>query len=341
VLKSEIESGSQGASAPSGFSDRKKQSAASEPKAGTAMPARVGFVGLGRMGRAMAPHLAAAGHKVVAYVRDAEQIPSLEALGLRPTADFAALSDCELVITMLPDDSAVREVVLGSRSADGLLVGLKSGAVHLSMSTISPSAASELAGRHAQYRQGFVSAPVFGNPEAAEARQLYIIAAGAAPDLDRCAAVFDALGQQTFRVGSDPASANLIKLAGNVMSAATLEVLGEVFALARKRGLDPRQLLAILTGTMFGSRVHKIYGAKIAEQQYAPGNFIFPLALKDVRLALQEAEAAGVPMPSVSVVRDRLITGIARGYAGRDWSALGLLAAEEAGLSPEPEKAEV
>jgi 3-hydroxyisobutyrate dehydrogenase-like beta-hydroxyacid dehydrogenase len=125
------------------------------------------------------------------------------------------------------------------------------------------------------------------------------------------------------------------------MSAATLEVLGEVFALARKRGLDPRQLLAILTGTMFGSRVHKIYGAKIAEQEYASGNFIFPLALKDVRLALQEAEAAGVPMPSVSVVRDRLITGIARGYAERDWSALGLLAAEEAGLSVKAADAEV
>jgi 3-hydroxyisobutyrate dehydrogenase-like beta-hydroxyacid dehydrogenase len=133
-------------------------------------------------------------------------------------------------------------------------------------------------------------------------------------------------------VGTSPETANLVKLAGNVMAGATLQIMGEVLALARKHGLDPRQLLAVLTGSMFGSRVHKLYGEKIAEQHYASGGFTFPLALKDVRLALAEAEAAGVPMPSVSVLRDRLIAGIARGYSELDWSALGLLAAEEAGL---------
>jgi 3-hydroxyisobutyrate dehydrogenase-like beta-hydroxyacid dehydrogenase len=177
---------------------------------------------------------------------------------------------------------------------------------------------------------------VFGNPDAAKARQLFVIAAGVPADVERCRPIFDALGQQTFRVGSAPATANLIKLVGNAMSAATLEILGEVLALARKRGLDPQEVLAILTGTMFGSRVHRIYGGKIAGQQYAVGGFVFPLALKDIRLALNEADSAGVPMPSVSVVRDRLITGIARGYSELDWSALGLLAAEEAGLTVEP-----
>jgi 3-hydroxyisobutyrate dehydrogenase-like beta-hydroxyacid dehydrogenase len=116
------------------------------------------------------------------------------------------------------------------------------------------------------------------------------------------------------------------------MTASTLELLGEVFALVRKRGLDPVQFLEIMTGTMFGSRVHKIYGDKLAAQHYAPSGFVIPLALKDVRLALAEAEATSVPMPSVSVVRDRLIAGMARGYSGLDWSALGLIAAEEAGL---------
>ena len=118
-----------------------------------------------------------------------------------------------------------------------------------------------------------------------------------------------------------------------MLTAATLEMLGEVIALIRKRGLDPKPFLDILTNTMFGGRVHRIYGDKIVAQRYAPG-FVMPLALKDVRLALAEAESAAVPMPSVSVVRDRLITGIARGYADLDWSALGLVAAEEAGLTP-------
>jgi 3-hydroxyisobutyrate dehydrogenase-like beta-hydroxyacid dehydrogenase len=97
----------------------------------------------------------------------------------------------------------------------------------------------------------------------------------------------------------------------------------------------PKPFVDILTNTMFGSLVHRIYGDKIVAERYAPG-FILPLALKDVRLALAEAESAGAPMPSVSVVRDRLITGIARGYADLDWTALGLIAAEEAGLKATP-----
>ena len=136
-------------------------------------------------------------------------------------------------------------------------------------------------------------------------------------------------------LGPEPAYANLVKLLGNMMSATALEMLGEVVAVVRKRGLDPQPFIYIMTSTMFGRRAHKIYGDKIAKQTYAPG-FVLPLVLKDVRLALAEAEHAGAPMPSVSVVRDRLITGIARGYGGLDWTALGLIAAEEAGLYTEP-----
>jgi len=307
------------------------QSSASERGKDTVPQGRIGFVGLGRMGKVMAANLAAAGREVIAYVRRPEQIERLAPLGLRATMDFAELFDCEFVITMLPNDEAVREVVIGGLG-DGLAAGMRPGAIHLSMSTISTATASQLARELAHYGQGYIAAPVFGNPDAARARELFIIAAGAEADLDRCQPIFAALGQQVFRVGNDPAIANLVKLAGNAMSAATLEVLGEILALARKRDCDPRQLLAILTGTMFGSRIHKIYGKKIAEQQYGSGGFVFPLALKDVRLALNEAELAGVPMPSLSVVRDRLITGIARGYSECDWSALGMLAAEEAGL---------
>jgi 3-hydroxyisobutyrate dehydrogenase-like beta-hydroxyacid dehydrogenase len=300
----------------------------------------IGFVGLGHMGTAMAANLASAGHRVIAYVRRADQMGKLVALGLKPTTDITNLFDCEVVISMLPDDDAVRDVVIGRADLgiEGLALRLMPGAIHLSMSTISTATASRLASEHAHHGQGYVAAPVFGNPDAAKARQLFIIAAGAPGDLDRCQPIFDALGQQVFRMGSDPAAANLVKLAGNAMSAASLEILSEVIALARKRGLDPEQLLAILTGTMYGGRLHKVYGEKIATQQYGSGGFLFPLALKDVRLALNEAERAGVPMPSVSVVRDRLISGIARGYSDRDWSALGQLAAEEAGLNLEVTK---
>src|SRR5580700_1399895 len=300
----------------------------------------IGFVGLGQMGTAMAANLASAGRRVIAYVRRPAQQGKLTALGLMPTTNIANLFDCEIVISMLPDEAAVREIVFGREAVelDGLAQGLRPGAIHLSMSTISTAAAAELASEHAINGQGYVAAPVFGNPDAAKARQLYIVAAGAPADVERCRPLFDSLGQRTFVVGADPAQANLIKLLGNVMTTTALEVLGEVVAVIRKRGLDPAPFLDILTNTMFGGRAHKIYGAKILAERYAPG-FRLPLALKDVRLALAEADSAGAPMPSVDVVHDRMITGIGRGYADLDWTVLGLIAAEEAGLHGLPRAA--
>jgi 3-hydroxyisobutyrate dehydrogenase-like beta-hydroxyacid dehydrogenase len=318
---------------------RASETAARERRGGTGSNGRpptqgeIGFVGLGQMGTAIAANLACAGRRVIAYVRRPEQQGKPAALGLKPTTNIADLFDCEIVISMLPDDAAVREIVFGREAVglDGLAQGLRPGAIHISMSTISTAAASELASEHAINGQGYVAAPVFGNPDAARARQLYIVAAGAPADVERCRPLFDSLGQQTFVVGSDPAQANLIKLLGNVMTATALKVLGEVVTVIRKRGLDPAPFIDIVTNTMFGGRAHKIYGAKILAERYAPG-FRLPLALKDVRLALAEADGAGVAMPSVDVVRDRLVTAIARGYADLDWTALGLIAAEEAGL---------
>ena len=297
----------------------------------------IGFVGLGHMGMAMAANLTSAGRRVIAYVRRPDQIARLEAPGLRATTDFSDLLDCKVVISMLPDDDAVREIVCGRSDigVDGLAAGLMPGAIHLSMSTISTAAAAQLAGEHARNGQGYVAAPVFGNPDAAKARQLFIVAAGAPADVERCQPILDNLGQRTFVIGAEPADANLVKLLGNMMSATALEMLGEVVAVVRKRGLDPQPFIDIMTSTMFGGRAHKIYGDKIARQNYAAG-FVLPLVLKDVRLALAEAEKAGAPMPSVGVVRDRLITGIARGYGELDWTALGLIAAEEAGLCAVP-----
>jgi 3-hydroxyisobutyrate dehydrogenase-like beta-hydroxyacid dehydrogenase len=298
---------------------------------------KIGFIGIGHMGTAMAANLAAAGYRVNAFVRRPHRIEELVPLGLNPTSEMVNIFDSDIVISMLPDDTAVRDVVFGRQdlSVPGLALGLKRGAIHLCMSTISTSMASQVAAEHERRGQGYVAAPVFGNPEAAKARQLFIIAAGATSHVERCQPLFDVLGQKTFAIGTEPWQANLIKLLGNMMTATTLEMLGEVVAVALKRGLDPKSFIDIMTSTMFGGRAHKLYGDKIVTRSYAPG-FVLPLVLKDTRLALAEAEAAGVPMPSVSVVRDRLITGIARGYADLDWTALGLIAAQEAGLNGTP-----
>jgi 3-hydroxyisobutyrate dehydrogenase-like beta-hydroxyacid dehydrogenase len=292
-------------------------------------PGRIGFIGLGHMGTVMAANLVAAGCQVIGYIRRPERIDEVRQSGVTPTLDVAELFDCEIVVSMLPDDAAVRSVVFGGDTG-GLAANLAPGAIHLSMSTISTAAAAECASEHARRGQGYVAAPVFGNPDAARARQLFVVAAGAAVDVQRCRPLTDNLGQ-TFVVGDDPAQANLIKLLGNMMTATALEVLGEIVAVLRKRGLDPKRFVDILTSTMFGGRVHRIYGNKIVDESYAPG-FMMPLALKDARLALAEADRAGAPMPSVGVVRDRLVAGIARGHGGLDWTALALVAAEESGI---------
>jgi 3-hydroxyisobutyrate dehydrogenase-like beta-hydroxyacid dehydrogenase len=292
---------------------------------------KIGFIGLGLMGSAMAQNLAAAGHSVTAYVRRSEQIDELKARGLKATLHKQDLFDCDIVISMLPDDNAVREAFFGNGNVtDALANHMAPGSIHLSMSTISTVAAANFASEHQRRGQSYIAAPVFGNPDATKAKQLVIVVAGPTSDYERCRPLVEALGQ-IFVVGTDPAQANRIKLLGNMMTATSLEVLGEVTTVLRKCGQDPQQFVDIMTGTMFGSRVHKIYGSRIVAGDYAPG-LAMPLALKDVRLALAEAERAGAPMPSVSLVRDRMITAIARGYADLDWTALGLVACKEAGL---------
>jgi 3-hydroxyisobutyrate dehydrogenase-like beta-hydroxyacid dehydrogenase len=293
--------------------------------------AKIGFVGLGLMGTAMAINLASFGHRVHAFVRRPEQMKELQIPGIVPTLHVPDVFDCDMIISMLPDDRAVRSVFFGtSNGIDGLANHLTPRAIHLSMSTISTAAATEFADEHRRRGQGYVAAPVFGNPAAANARQLSIIVAGAADHCECSRPLIESLGRM-FVVGTDASQANLIKLLGNMMTATSLEVLGEITTVLRKRGQDPRQFVDIMTNTMFGSRFHKIYGNRILSGDYAPG-LAMPLALKDVRLALAEAETAGAPMPSVSLVRDRMITAIARGHATLDWTALGLVALEEAGL---------
>jgi 3-hydroxyisobutyrate dehydrogenase-like beta-hydroxyacid dehydrogenase len=291
---------------------------------------KIGFVGLGRMGAVMAANLAAAGYFVNAYVRRAAQMNELERRGVVPTRAIADLHDSEIIVSMLPDDNAVRDVFFPSNDTNRLADLLPPGTIHLSMSTISTTASAEFAREHQRRGHGYVTAPVFGNPDAARARQLVVVLAGPVIYTERCRLLTDALGQ-TFVLGRDPTHANLIKLLGNMMTATALEVLGEVITVLRKRGQDPQQFVDLMTGTMFAGRVHRIYGTRIAAGSYTPG-LTMPLALKDVRLALAEAEKAGVPMPSVGVVRDRLITGIARGHEQLDWTALGLVASEEAGI---------
>jgi len=196
---------------------------------------KIGFVGLGRMGTAMATNLAADGRQVIAYVRRPDRMRELAERGLKPTTDSTDLFNCDVVVTMLPDDDAVLDAAFGRAGfgCEGFAIGLRRGAIHLSMGTIGTATASLLAREHARNRQGYVSAPVFGYPDTAKARQLFIVMAGAPADVERCRALVGTLGRQTFITGTDPGHANLVKLLGNMMTARTLDVLGASIAAAR------------------------------------------------------------------------------------------------------------
>jgi 3-hydroxyisobutyrate dehydrogenase-like beta-hydroxyacid dehydrogenase len=288
----------------------------------------VGFIGLGRMGAGMAANLLRAGHALVVYNRTADKAQPLLERGAHAAAEIADACRGDAVITMLADDDAVEGVVLGEH---GVIRHLGRGAIHISMSTISVALSERLTELHAKAGQRFVAAPVFGRPEAAAAGQLFILAAGAPAAVEGCDPLLQAMGQKTFCVGDAPASANLIKLSGNFLIAAVLEALGEAMALVGKAGIDPHQYLELLTSTLFTAPLYRAYGQRIADRQFAPAGFAAPLGAKDIRLTLAAAEALRVPMPLASLLRDRFLTLLAQGGEALDWSAIGQLAAHDAG----------
>jgi 3-hydroxyisobutyrate dehydrogenase-like beta-hydroxyacid dehydrogenase len=291
---------------------------------------RVGLVGLGNMGRAFAVNLLEDGYQVSVNDQDPERMKALQAQGAAAALQFGDLAACDVVLTSLPNDDALSAVALGP---EGLISVLARGAVHVSTSTVSPSISRRVAEEHARHGQDFVAAPVLGNPDFARTRKLFVLAGGPNHSLEKVRPLLERLGQRLFVIGEDPAAANLMKLASNVLTATTLECMGEVLALLRKGGIDRHLAFDVLTNSMFDSRVHKTYGGKIVEGRFGQPNFPAPLAMKDVRLALAEAERLAVPMPAASLAHDHLVAMMARGWAGLDWSALGLLAAVDAGLS--------
>jgi 3-hydroxyisobutyrate dehydrogenase-like beta-hydroxyacid dehydrogenase len=189
-----------------------------------------------------------------------------------------------------------------------------------------------LATEHGGKGQEFLSAPVFGRPEAAEGKKLIVVAAGEAKAVERCRPLFDAIGRHTFIMGSEPWQANAVKLGGNFMIASMLEAFGESFATMRKAGIDHHLFLDVIN-ELFGSPVYKNYGRIVANQEFDPAAFSLKLGLKDVRLVIEAADELAAPMPLASLIRDHLLSGVAQEQADLDWSSLARVAARNAGLA--------
>ena len=289
---------------------------------------KVGVIGLGAMGSGLAESLLRAGHQVVVWNRSKPPLEPLRAKGAHAVDAPADAFAADAVVTMLANDEAVREVVLDG----GLLKHADGGTVHVMSATISVALAKELEEVHAKERVALVCAPVLGRPDVAEKGELNVLAAGAPAALAKVRPVLEAIGRKTWILGEQPHKANVAKLGTNYMIAATIELLAEVFAFTEKSGLDPKVFFEMATNTLFAAPAFKTYGGLILERDFEPAKFKLKLGLKDVRLALAAGEAAEVPLPFASVLRDNFLDAIANGAADKDWAAMSQVSFRRAGL---------
>jgi 3-hydroxyisobutyrate dehydrogenase-like beta-hydroxyacid dehydrogenase len=292
---------------------------------------RVGFIGLGRMGRGMAARLIGAGHDVALFDRQPAAVGALSAAGGRAASSIADLcADREVVITMLVDDGAVGGVVL---DRGGLRDSLAAGAVHLVMGTHGVATVRELAAVHAAAGQTLVAAPVLGRPELAASGQLGIVVGGDVAAVSRCRPLFEAMGRRSFAAGVNPESATAIKLANNAVLGCAMVAMAEGFALVRKYDVDPHVLFDVMTEGLFAAPAYVVYGRKMVDETFDEVGSPVHVGLKDANLIAAAADLAGVPMPAHNVYRERLLGALAHGDGDRDQAVLAREQARASGLS--------
>jgi 3-hydroxyisobutyrate dehydrogenase-like beta-hydroxyacid dehydrogenase len=292
---------------------------------------KVGFIGLGRMGQAMARRMLDAGHEVTAYNRTPEKLTELAAAGAKVAKSIAeAATSSEAVFTMLTDDAAVEEV---ARQKGGLLEALPRGGVHVCSGTHGVGVIRTLTAAHREKGQVLVTAPILGRPEQVLAGAVGVVVGGPADAIKRCAPLFAAIGRRTFEAGSEPAAATSLKLANNFVLGCAIQAMGEGFALIRKYGVQPEVFYDVMTDGLFSAPAYKVYGKIIVDQSYDKAGQMAINGLKDAKLALAAGETMGVPLPSGQVWHDRLAAAVKRGEGEKDWAVMALEQARASGLA--------
>jgi 2-hydroxy-3-oxopropionate reductase len=295
------------------------------------MSPQIGFIGLGVMGRPMAKHLLAKGHALVVLNRSRPAMDDLVAAGARAgstPADIARQSD--IVITMVPDTPDVEKVVAGS---DGVVDGLRRGAIVIDMSSISPVAARRLAERVAAAGGVMLDAPVSGGEIGAINATLSIMVGGDAAAFAKVRPVLECMGhpERIVHVGAEPGSGQVCKVCNQMAIGGALAGVSEAMALARKAGVDPALVRQALLGGFASSRVLEVHGERMLKSNYVPG-FRTKLYQKDLRIANETAASLGVAIPATALVSQLVNALMASGGADLDYSAIGTVLFELAGL---------
>jgi 3-hydroxyisobutyrate dehydrogenase-like beta-hydroxyacid dehydrogenase len=291
---------------------------------------KIGFIGVGRMGSAIAGRIRDAGLDLVVYDSIPEMTKPFAAAGVRVADGLReCCGDRDIVITMLPDDAALEQVTLGP---GGVCDSLPGGGVHMMMGTHGPAAVRTCAEEHERSTQLSVATPVLGRPDVAAAGQLGIIIGGPPAAATRCKPVIDAVARRVFEAGDKPEYAAIVKLANSLALACAIEAMGEGFSLVRKYGVDAKVLYDVMTEGLFAAPAYKGYGKLIAEEDYGTVGFTVALGLKEIRLILSAADREHVPLPAAHVLHDRLLALIANAGGGKDWAFIAHEQAKSAGL---------
>ncbi len=287
------------------------------------------FLGTGMMGRPMIENLLADGDRVTVWNRTPEKARPLAEKGATVAASaLEACTGARLVLSCLADDRSVQAVF----DDPGLLDALGDGAVHVSMTTISPDCARDLARLHAEHGVAYLAAPILGRPDfVAERKQAHLLS-GEAAAKEAVRPLLERVGRKVIDLGEEARAANVSKVAFNFLIASAIEAMSEAFAVIEASGLDPRAFHEMITATLFGCPLYEGYGRQILDRSYETAGFKLTLGLKDVRLAQGAAESVGAEMPLADLLEERFEDAIEHGRGGMDWSAVAAEARRDAGL---------
>ena len=276
------------------------------------MTERIGFIGLGIMGRGMAANILKAGFPLTVWNRTPERTDELAAAGATVAASPAALAaGCDIIITCVSDTPDVEAVILG---AEGVIHGAQPGSLVIDMSTISPAVTKQIAAALAEKGVAMLDAPISGGSEGAARGTLSIMVGGSAADLQRAMPVLQTMGQRITHVGPSGAG-QTVKLVNQVMVVGNCLAMAEGLMLAQAGGVDLDKCLEAVSGGAAGSWMLSNRGPQILARDWRPG-FTIALQQKDLRLVLEAADAVGAPLPGTALVFQLYRTLEARGLSG-------------------------
>ena len=285
------------------------------------MAQHIGFIGLGSLGTPIAANLVDSGHTLYVYNRTVSKTAPLAAKGAIVSKDIASLAkQCNIIFSIVSDDAALKSICEGD---DGLIKNLQPGSVHVSMSTILPETAKDLAASHQQQQQHYLAAPVFGRPEAAVMKKINFVISGDEKIRKQIEPLLkDAGAMGVWDFGDDIFTANTVKLCGNFLIGAALEAIGESIALAKASGVDVQKMWSMFLQTLFNAPVYQNYSNIILQKKFEPAAFTMKLGLKDMKLVMEQAARVNQQMPLANLLKENMQQLVSAGKDQIDWSAV-------------------